>query len=120
MAKTKRPDSYTDIQAEVGMRIKWARELVEPNRSAFAKAMGVDRSTLQKIEDGDRAPSIFNVLDIANRLRVTPDYILMASLKGIDGELAGMLVARHPHLAGSSHISQAPDKIPKPKRPKRA
>jgi hypothetical protein len=34
MARTARPASYSDIQREIGLRIFWARELVEPNRAA--------------------------------------------------------------------------------------
>jgi DNA-binding XRE family transcriptional regulator len=80
-------------------RILWARELVEPNRAEFARTLGVDRTTVQKIEDGDRPPSIFNVLAIAHALRVTPNYILIGSMQGVDGELAAALAAAHPQLA---------------------
>jgi transcriptional regulator with XRE-family HTH domain len=86
------------IQIEIGARIKWARELVEPNRAEFARLMRVDRTTLQKIEDGDRAPSIFNILEIAHRLRVPTDYLLRGTLTGVDGELAALLVTEHPEL----------------------
>lgn len=119
MATRKRPTSYTEVQAAIGMRIKWARELVEPNRAEFARVLGVDRTTVQKIEDGQRPPSIFNVLDFAHRLRVSPDYILTGSLRGVDGELAGLLVSRHPELVckdtetGDGTSSQ-------PRKPKRA
>jgi transcriptional regulator with XRE-family HTH domain len=99
MSRQKRPAAYSAVQAEIGKRILWARELVEPNGAAMAKAMGIDRSTLQKIENGTRAPSIFNVLDFAARLRLSTDYILRGSMQGVDGELAAMLVARHPELA---------------------
>lgn len=98
MAKEKRPEAYSDIQADIGRRIKWARELVEPNRAQFARTLGVDRSTLQKIEDGDRAPSIFNIIDLSHQLRVSPDYILTGDLRGVDGEVAGHLVRHHPEL----------------------
>jgi transcriptional regulator with XRE-family HTH domain len=98
MAKEKRPEAYSDIQADIGRRIKWARELVEPNRAEFARTLGVDRSTLQKIEDGSRAPSIFNVIELSHQLRVSPDYILTGDLRGVDGEVAGHLVRHHPEL----------------------
>ena len=107
MPREKRPDSYAAIQIEIGRRIRWARELVEPNRAAFARLMGVDTSTLTKIEDGSRAASIFNILDIAHRLRVTPDYILWGSLRGIDGELAALLVKEHPELLERSRKATA-------------
>lgn len=118
----RRPDSYSAIQAQIGQRIKWARELVEPNRAAFARAMGVDRSTVQKIEDGDRAPSIFNILDFSDRLRVTPDYILYGSLANLSGEMAGLLAARHPELANrySDYRETDGGTCRQPKTPKRA
>ncbi len=99
MPREPRPPAYSAIQQKVGERIRWARELVVPNRAELARMMGVDRTTLQKIEDGDRPPSIFNVLDLAHRLRVTPDYILTGSMRGVDGEIAALLVSQHPELA---------------------
>lgn len=107
MAKVKRPDAVTEIQRQVGNRIRWARELVEPNRAEFARLMGVDRSTLAKIEDGSRPPSVFNVLDISHRLRVSADYILRGSLVGVDPELAARLVRQHPELLSDSHTAMA-------------
>lgn len=101
MPRQKRPVAYTELQRQIGQRILWARELVEPNRAAFARSLGVDRSTVQKIEDGERPPSIFNVMDFAHTLRVTPDYILWGAMRGIDGELAARLAAVHPELGQS-------------------
>lgn len=98
MAKEKRPPAVTAIQKAVGARIMWARCEVEPNRAALAADMRIDRSTLAKIESGDRPPSIFNVIEIAHRLRVTTDYILLGSLRGVDGELAARLATKHPEL----------------------
>lgn len=116
VAKVKRPDSYTDIQKEVGARIKWARELVEPNRAEFARVMGVDRSTLQKIEDGDRPPSIFNVLELAHRLRVSPNYILDGTLQGVDGEMAALLGESHPELIDRSRRAMGSDRRRPPRK----
>lgn len=98
MARTGRPASYTEIQRQIGERILWAREIVEPNRAKFARELGLDRTTVQKIEDGDRAPSVFNVLQFSHALRVTPNYILLGAMRDIDGELAARLAAAHPEL----------------------
>jgi len=98
MSKVKRPDAYTEVQRRVGERIQWVRELVMSNRSEAARLLGIDQSTLAKIENGDRPPSIFNVLQIANRFRVTADYILRGDLRGCDEELALRLAALHPSL----------------------
>ena len=105
VAKVKRPEAVTDVQRAVGARIKWARELVVPNRAEFARIMGVDRSTLAKIEDGARPPSVFNVMDISHRLRVSADYILHGSLVGIDQELARELIRRHPELLTGNYTA---------------
>ena len=120
MAKEKRPEAYSAVQAQIGARIKWARELVEPNRAALAREMGLDKSTLAKIEDGERAPSVFNVLDLAHRLRVTPGYILTGTLTGVDGELAALLATRHPELVPDNHTAMGSGTAKPPKRPKRA
>lgn len=114
VAKVKRPEAVTDVQRAVGARIKWARELVVPNRAEFARIMGVDRSTLVKIEDGSRPPSVFNVMDISHRLRVTADYILHGSLVGIDQELARELIRRHPELLTGNYTATVDDTHQKP------
>lgn len=113
MSRTPRPSSYSEVQRQVGQRLLWARELVEPNRAAFARSLGLDRSTVQKIEEGDRPPSIFNVLEFSHALRVTPDYLLTGSMRGIDGELAARLAAAHPELG-------RPPPTPSPGIPDRA
>lgn len=99
MSKQARPESYTLVQKGVGARIAWVREILMPNRSELARLMGVDPSTLAKIEDGERAPSIFNVIEIANRFRVSTDFLLRGLLTAqTDHELALELAARHPEL----------------------
>jgi len=73
---------------------------VQPNRAEFARLMGVDRSTVRDMESGGRPPSIFSVLELSHRLRVTPDYLLLGKLRDVDGELAARLVRLHPELLG--------------------
>lgn len=101
MPRKPRPRSYTDVQREIGRRITWARELVEPNRTEFARLEGIDPSTVTKIESGERPPSVFNVIGFARRLRVTADYILLGSMRGMDGEMAALLAAHHPELVAA-------------------
>ena len=98
MSRNARPDTFTAVQAEVGQRMAWVRSLVEPNRAKFARICGVDTSTLTKVEDGDRAASIFLIRDYANRLRVSADFLLFGTLIGIEPELERRLIAHHPEL----------------------
>jgi transcriptional regulator with XRE-family HTH domain len=125
MSKTARPQAYTAIQTDIGMRMLWVRELVIPNRSEAAKVMGVDPSTLAKVEAGQRAPSVFLVLEYANRFRVTTDFLLRGVLRSrMDEEMGLRLVARHRELAqqiertvGGTDTVQADGRRPKPKSP---
>ncbi|QDH16797.1 helix-turn-helix domain-containing protein [Swingsia samuiensis] len=99
MAKYKRSTSLHVLQRAIGTRIAWARELVIPNQSECARLLGVDASTLNKIERGDRAPSIFLITALSNRLRVSTDFLLKGVLNGrTDEELALRLAALHPEL----------------------
>lgn len=99
MSKTARPDSYSAVQRDIGRRITWARELVGWNINEAAEILGIHRSTLSKIEKGERAASIFNVISLANRLRVSTDYLLRGLLTArTDEEMAHLLVKYHPEL----------------------
>lgn len=99
MPKTLKPDAYSKLQVQIGERMKWARELVEPNRTEIARIMDVDPSTLAKNEEGGRAPSIFTIIQYANRFRVSTDYLLRGQLIGrMDEEMRVKLAALHPEL----------------------
>lgn len=78
--------------------MRWARELVEPNRAAFARDCGVHPTTLVKMEDGDRAPTIFVLRDYCFRLRISADFLLFGKLGQGDRELEALLIAHHPEL----------------------
>ena len=125
MSSKKRPETYSAVQAAIGARVQWARELVEPNRSEYARAIGVDPSTLKKIETGERAPSVFNILELSNRLRVSTDFLLKGLLTArTDEEMGLRLAALHPELVlqradrdldtGTAPVS---DKLPPPMTP---
>jgi transcriptional regulator with XRE-family HTH domain len=94
---------------EIGERIRWARELVYPNRAEFARILGVDRSTIRDIESGRRPPSIFSVIEISHHLRISAGYILEGKLQDVDGELAGKLAIRHPELVRDVAFVRTPD-----------
>jgi len=122
VSKKARPMSTRVIAEQIGERIRAVRELIEPNRAAFARIIGVDRAVLRGMESGRRPPSIYAVIELAHRLRVSTDYILTGSLRGVDGELAAKLIALHPELLPSSnqasgHSSDTPGKGGGPRTP---
>jgi transcriptional regulator with XRE-family HTH domain len=92
-------DPYIESQIQqLGKRLKWARELVEPNRAEFARSLGVDHSTIRNIENGTRGPSVALLMTICHSLRISFEYLLQGELRGVDGELAALLSAHHPEL----------------------
>jgi transcriptional regulator with XRE-family HTH domain len=97
MSKTPRPPSFTEIQAEIGARVRQVRELYGLGQAELAAALEVDPSTLNKIEKGSRPPSVFNIISLANRLRVSTDFLLRGQLVGqMDQEVALQLAALNP------------------------
>jgi len=76
MAKIKRSEDLKAVQEIIGKRIGHMRELIVPNQSECARLLGVDASTLNKIEKGDRAPNVFIIIELSNILEVSTDFLL--------------------------------------------
>jgi DNA-binding XRE family transcriptional regulator len=98
MQTTRAPDDTPEKRRARGQRIRWAREIVEPNRLAFARKLGVDVSTIRNIENGKANPGVQLAHRICHSIRISLDYIVEGQLIGVDPELAGQLVADHPEL----------------------
>lgn len=98
VSRASRPDAYSAVQRQVGERIGWVRDLVIPNQAECARLIGVTPPTLNKIEKGTRAASIFNIITLANKLRVSTDFLLRGQLVGLDQEIERRLIALHPEL----------------------
>jgi transcriptional regulator with XRE-family HTH domain len=80
MPRTPKAEPYSQMQVEIGRRLKQVRQFTGDSKAATARMLSVDPSTVAKIEDGTRAASIFFVIEIANRYRVTTDYLLAGVL----------------------------------------
>ena len=98
-AFTRSPNDSPEKRKARGARILWAREIVEPNRPAFARKLGVDVTTIRNIEAGKTNPGIVLSQRIFHALRISLIYVVEGKLEGVDPELAAILVADHPELA---------------------
>ena len=68
--------------------------------------MGIDKSTLNKSELGQRSFSMFHIIDVSAALGVTSDFLLRGLLIArIDEELALRLAVKHPELVSPQHQS---------------
>jgi transcriptional regulator with XRE-family HTH domain len=90
--------------------MRWVREVLNIGGAEAARLMGVHHTTLNKIELGERAASVFNVIEFATRFRVSTDFLLRGQLHGrTDEELALELVARHPEIVLNRERSTGTD-----------
>lgn len=108
MRPTRSPDDSPEKREARGRRIRWAREIVEPNRLDFARKLGVDVSTIRNIENGKANPGLQLAHRIFHSLRISLSYVVDGRLNGVDPELATMLVADHPELAPPRPTSPRP------------
>lgn len=69
----------------VGKRIRLARESVGLTQEKLAETIGVSRTAISRWESGEIDPTIEHLIDLAQALNVSADYLL-----GI-GSKAGML-----------------------------
>jgi DNA-binding XRE family transcriptional regulator len=99
MQKTRAPDDTPEKRQKRGMRIRWAREILEPNRLEFSRKLRVDNTTIRDIESGKTNPGVQLALKICHSLRISLDYIVDGSLTGVNPEMAAALVADHPELS---------------------
>jgi transcriptional regulator with XRE-family HTH domain len=92
-----------DLMKVVGRRLRWAREALELTQEQIAGMVGLDHSTWCYYEQGKRFPDPIKLPAICARLNVDNNYLMNGSLDGVERNLAILLAARHPILAGIDH-----------------
>ena len=103
------PNDSREKQRLRGLRIRWAREIVEPNRLQFARKLGVDVTTIRDIETGKTNPGIELAWRIFHSIRIDLGYVVAGRLSLVDPELAALLVDAHPELRPSRPPAQRVD-----------
>jgi len=63
-------------QIMIGRRIATAREKAGLSQTDLARRLGVDQSTVNKIEKGTRAPSVFFIVGVSDTCRVAAEDLI--------------------------------------------
>jgi transcriptional regulator with XRE-family HTH domain len=102
--RPKRRDADKAFMREMGTRLRWVREVLDLTQIEAADLVGVHQSTWSKWEIGTRWPDMYEMPRLADKLQITPNYLLNGSLQGVERELALGLAARHPQLVLSRNM----------------
>jgi hypothetical protein len=103
------------------------RGKAKTNRGLFTDAEGhggqdqMGAATGRAGSDGERAPSVFLVAQLSHRLHVSTDYIILGTMRGVDGEIAARLLEAHPELhshnrTGSPDANGGNGNSPRPRK----
>ncbi len=65
--------------AEIGLRVRQAREAIGMPQAEVARGLGINRSSLSRIESGERAVSAVEIGRLARMLDRSPSYLLGAT-----------------------------------------
>ena len=68
--------------SEMGKRIQLRRKEMRLKQTQLAEKAGISNHNLCNIENGRAVPSLEVFADICCALRVTPDYLLLGSMRG--------------------------------------
>ena len=67
----------------LGKRIKAAREAMSMSQKDFAEEIGISKNFLSDIERGNKKPSLTNLVNISNFVKIEIDVLLAESLDNI-------------------------------------
>lgn len=88
----------------IGNRVRDEREKVGRTRNELADTLGVSLSTLQLWENNEREPQASMIINIANELGVSPNYLLTGAKS--EPQEAKNFVARSFDVLEKEHIEQ--------------
>ena len=71
-----------DLQyKEMGLRIKIRRKELKIKQAEMAEALDISNNHMSSIENGRQKPSLDIFIGICKHLNVTPDYLLLGSMR---------------------------------------
>lgn len=107
MAQGKRPRAR-DIMADLGARLRWAREVVAESQAQLCRDLGgVDATAWNRWERGTRYPDPVVLVRLCDVFGLTMDYLYRGDLRGVREDVAIRLAACHPELVEREHPAEA-------------
>lgn len=98
----------SEIMAELGTRLRWAREVIAESQSDMCRLLGgVNGSTWNRWEKGTRYPDPVVMVRVCNDFGLTIDYLYRGDLRGVREDVAIRLAAYHPELVDAIHPAAA-------------
>jgi transcriptional regulator with XRE-family HTH domain len=96
--------------ATPGDRLRWAREILEPNAAAAAQVMLVSIPLWNAYEAGQTPIPLTVAQEFARRFQVSLDYLYEGRLEGVTPRMRDALLAQHPQLSerARSHSIDTP------------
>lgn len=85
----------------MAQRMRWVRQLQEPDIEKAAALLGVRLDTWQRWELGLEQPNLRKLAEFAGRFNVSLDFLYSGRLVGVERDLEAALVALHPELRRS-------------------
>ena len=65
----------------MGKRIQHRRKELKITQGELAERLGISNNHVSSIENGKTNPSVDVFIDICNELKVTPDYLLLGTMR---------------------------------------
>lgn len=83
----------SDINKEIGERLKKARERAGYKQNAIANWLGIHNSTLAKYESGDREVDNKTLLSLCEKYDITTEWLMTGSVESNPGNSSDQLQA---------------------------
>lgn len=79
-------------------RLRWTRELMEPDAKAVADLLGLPLETWLRWESGEEKPDYEKLVEFATRFSVSLEFLLQGNTKQVERTRLGALLRLHPEL----------------------
>ncbi len=123
MTKARRPPSATAARAEMALRLRRIREIVEANQAEVARAVDVTAATWNNYELGKRDIDPLVLAKFCRRYDVSSDWIVLGDISALSSPYLAAMVSAHPDILRQQPpddaIEETPGRSGEPEAPTR-